>query len=140
MAEYTNSALQLVAEDNNVLFSDTVVGGSKCVSHRQGAGIVTLRGITNQCNARYKVSFGGNIAIPTGGTVGEISVAISISGEELPSATAIVTPTVVDSFFNVFVATFIEVARNCCVTISIQNTSTQAINIQNANLIVERVS
>lgn len=140
MAEYTNSALQLVSEDNNVLFNDTVVGGSKCVSHRQGSGIVTLRGITNQCNARYKVSFGGNIAIPTGGTVGEISVAIAISGEELPSATAIVTPTVVDSFFNVFVATFIEVPRNCCVTISVQNTSTQAINIQNANLIVERVS
>lgn len=140
MAEFTNAALQNVAVGQNVLLTETPVRGSNCIVHRDSSGIVTLRGITNQCKARYKVSFGANIAIPTGGTVGAISLAIAISGEPLASATAIVTPAAVEEFFNVFTAIYIEVPRGCCVTIAIENTSTQAISVQNANLIVERVA
>ena len=101
---------------------------------------MTLRGLTNQCKARFKVSFGGNIAIPTGGTVGPISVALAVGGESLTSATAIVTPAAVENYFNVFVAAFIEVPRGCCVTVALKNTSTQAVSIANSNLIVERVA
>lgn len=140
MAEYTNAALQNVAVDQNVLLTETPVCGSNCIVHRNGSGIVTLRGITNQCKARYKVSFGANIAVPTGGTTGAISLAIAISGEPLASATAIVTPAAVEEFFNIFTATYIEVPKGCCVTIAVENTSTQAISVQNANLIVERVA
>ncbi|MDE6133630.1 MAG: hypothetical protein K2G04_09720 [Oscillospiraceae bacterium] len=140
MAEYTGSALQTVAAGQNVLLTETPVCGSNCINHRDGSGIVTLRGITNQCRARYKVSFGANIAVPTGGTAGAISVAIAISGEPLQSATAIVTPAAVNEFFNVFTAVYIEVPKGCCVTVAVENTSTQAINVQNANLIVERVA
>lgn len=100
---------------------------------------MTLRGQTNQCRARYKVSFGGNIAIPTGGAVAPISIALSVSGEPLASATAIVTPAAVEDYFNVFTAVFIEVPRGCCVTVAVENTSTQAINVANSNLIAERV-
>lgn len=100
---------------------------------------MTLRGQTNQCRARYKVSFGGNIAIPTGGAVSPISIALSVSGEPLASATAIVTPAAMEDYFNVFTAVFIEVPRGCCVTVAVENTSTQAINVANSNLIAERV-
>lgn len=140
MAEYTYVALQTVAAGQNVLFTETPVEGGGSVYHREGSGVVSLRGNTNQCRARYKVSFGGNIAIPTGGTVEAISIALSLEGEPLASATAIVTPAAVEEFFNVFVALFVDVPRGCCVSVAVENTSTQAINVQNANLIVERVA
>ena len=140
MAEYTNAALQNVAAGQNVQFSDTPVRGQNCIIHREGSGIVTLRGLTNQCRACFKVSFGANIAIPTGGTVGAISVALAVSGEPLAAATAIVTPAAVEEFSNVYVSAFVYVPKGCCLTVSAENTSTQAINVQNANLIVERVS
>lgn len=92
MAEFTNVFVQQVAANGNAVFSETPVSGSNCIVHRDGSGIITLRGMTNQCRARYKVVFGGNVAIPTGGAVGPISIAISVEGEALGSATAIVTP------------------------------------------------
>jgi hypothetical protein len=141
MAEFTSSAIQTVAAGGNLPLTETSVKGSSCVVHREGAGVVTLRGLTNgQCFARFKVSFGGNIAIPTGGTVGPISVALAVGGEALNSATAIVTPAAVDQYSNVFTAVFVEVPRGCCVTVALKNTSTQAISIANSNLIVERVA
>lgn len=139
MAEFTGVFVQQIAANGNAVFSETPVSGSNCIVHREGSGIITLRGMTNQCRARYKVVFGGNIAIPTGGTVGPISVAIAVEGEALGSATAIVTPAAVNEFFNVFAATFIEVPRGCCVTVAVKNTSTETIELENANVIVERV-
>lgn len=139
MAEFANTFVQQVSANSNVVFSETPVAGSNSIVHREGSGIVTLRGITNQCRARYKVTFGGNIAIPTGGTVGAISIAIAIEGEPLGSATATVTPAAVGDEFNVFAAAFVEVSRGCCVTIGVRNINTQTIEVNNANLIVERV-
>ena len=139
MAEFTNVFVQQIAANGNAVFSETPVSGSNCIVHRDGSGIITLRGMTNQCRARYKVVFGGNIAIPTGGAVGPISVAIAVEGEALGSASAVVTPAAVEDFFNVFAAAFIEVPRGCCVTVAVKNTSTETIELENANVIVERV-
>ena len=133
-------ATQTVAENQNVLFTDSVTCGNCSITHRDGSGIVTLRGTTNQCRARYKVTFGGNIAIPTGGTVEAISLALAIDGEGLGSSTMIVTPAAVEEYFNVFGAMFIDVPKGCCLTVSIKNTSAQSILVQNANLIIERVA
>ena len=133
-------ATQTVAENQNVLFTDSITCGNCSITHRDGSGIVTLRGTTNQCRARYKVTFGGNIAIPTGGTVEAISLALAIDGEGLGSSTMIVTPAAVEEYFNVFGAMFIDVPKGCCLTVSTQNTSTQSILVQNANLIIERVA
>lgn len=140
MAEYTNSGIVTVAAGQNVPLTETAVAGKGCIVHREGAGIVTLRGITNQCKARYKVSFGANIAIPAGGTVEAITAALAINGEPLTSATATITPAAAGNFFNIFVAAFIEVPRGCCVTVAAENTSTQAILFDNSNFIAERVS
>lgn len=138
--ELTANALQTVEANQNVLFTDTVVCGSCSILHRDGSGLVTLRGITNQCRARFKVTFGGNVALPAGGTVEAISLAIAINGEPVASTTMIVTPAAVEEFSNVFTAVYLEVPANCCSQISVRNISTQAIDVQNANLIVERVA
>jgi hypothetical protein len=141
MAEFTSVATQTVAVGQNLPLTETAAKAPACIVHRAGSGLVTLRGLTSgQCRARFKVSFGGNIAIPTGGTVGPVSVALSVGGEALNSATAIVTPAAVENYFNVFVAAFIEVPRGCCVTVAVKNTSAQAVSIANSNLIVERVA
>lgn len=138
--EITANALQTVNENQNVLFTDTVTCGNCSITHRDGSGLVTLRGLTNQCRARFKVSFGGNIGIPTGGTVEAISIAISLDGEAVATTTMTVVPAAVENYWNVFSTIFIDVPRNCCSTIGVKNISTQSIEVQNANLIVERVA
>ena len=138
--EIIATAILTVAANQNVLFTDTVTNGNCSITHRPGSGLVTLRGTTTQCRARYKVSFGGNIAIPTGGTVEAIQIALAVDGEGLASSTMIVTPAAVEEYFNVFGAMFIDVPKGCCLTVSVKNTSTQDILVQNANLIIERVA
>lgn len=139
--EITANALQTVLENQNVLFTENaIICGSPSILHRGGSGLITLRGITNQCRARFKVSFGANIAIPTGGTVEAISLALSLEGEPIGPTTMIITPAAVENFFNVSSNIFIDVPKGCCVSVGVKNVSTQEILVQNANLIVERVA
>ena len=138
--EIIANALQTVEANQNVYFTDEVTCGNCAITHRDDSGLVSLKGLTNQCRARYKVSFGGNIAIPADGTVEAISLAIAIDGEPVGATTMIVTPAAVEEFWNVFSAVFIDVPRGCCSTVSVRNISTQAVDVQNANLIVERVA
>lgn len=140
MAEYTANAIQTVAVNQDILFTDDPVRGNNSIMHREGSGLVTLRGITCQCKARFRIFFGANIAVPEGGTAGAISVSLAISGEAIPTSSMIVTPAAVDEYFNVSASLFIDVPAGCCTNISVKNTSDQAINVQNANLIVERVA
>jgi hypothetical protein len=138
--EIIANALQTVPANQNVYFTDTVVCGNCSMTHRDDSGLVTLRGLTNQCRARFRVTFGANIALPTGGTVGPISLAIAIDGEAVRATTMTVTPAAVEEFFNVFSSVFVDVPRGCCVTISVKNITTDDIEVQNANLIVDRVA
>ena len=138
--EITANAVQTVAANQNILFTETAVPGSCSIIHRNGSGLVTLRGLTRQCRARFKVTFGGNIAIPTTGAVGAIRLAIAIDGEPVPTTTMIATPSSGEEYFNVFSAIYLDVPAGCCITITVENISTQPILVQNANLIVERVA
>lgn len=138
--ELTANAVQIVAADQNVLFTDTAVKGNCSILHRDGSGLITLRGITDQCRARYKISFSANVAIPTGGTVGPISLAIAINGEGVGPATMISTPAAVETYNNVATGLFIDVPVTCCSTISVVNLTDEDISVQNANIIVERVA
>lgn len=140
MAEYTNVALQTVEIGQNVIFGETPVNGPRCIVHREGSGIVTLRGLTNQNRARFRVFFGANIAVPTDETVGPVSMAIAITGEPLGASRMIVTPAAVEEFQNVAASAFIDVPAGCCVTVAVENTGTIPVNVQNANLIIERVA
>lgn len=139
--ELTNVSTQTVISGQNVLFNETVVPGSKCIVHRTGSGQITLRGLSkNQCKARFLVLFGGNVAIPTTGTAGEISAAIAINGEPIYASEAIVTPTVTDAYFNISCMTYIDVPVNTSLTISVKNTGAATFNLDCANLIVTRVA
>ena len=138
--EIIANALQTVPANQNVYFTDTVVCGNCSITHRDDSGLITLRGITNQCRARFRVSFGGNIGLPADGTVGPISLAIAIDGEAVRSTTMTVTPAAVEEFFNVYASVFIDVPRGCCMTVSVRNVTEDDVDVQNANLIVERVA
>lgn len=156
MAEFTYNPVQRVEAGQNVILNTTIGCPKGYVLHRNESGIVTLRGITNNCFARYQVTFNGNIAIPSDGTApAPISVALAVSGEPILTSRAIVTPAVVTpdpptnaNYFNVTSTAFITVPKGCCFNISVENTSTgtdattpaPAINVQNANLVVERVA
>lgn len=151
MAEYAYNPIQLVEPNQNVLL-DTVIPCNKgYVYHRDGSGIVILRGIVNcpqACFARYQVTFNGNIALPTGGTVGPISVALAIDGEPIQTSRAIYTPAAVDEYGNVTSTAIITVPKGCCFTVTVENVSAPAaaggiapeINVQNANLVVSRIA
>lgn len=138
--EVIGNALQTVDVHQNVIFPSTAVPGGNTILHREGSGLVTLRGITNQCRARFRVTFGANIAIPTGGTVGPISLAISLNGEPVVETTMISTPAAAEQFNSVSRSLFLDVPSGCCTQIAVQNISTESIEIQNASLIIERVA
>lgn len=138
--EVTANALQTVEPNQNVLFTEELTCGSCSILHRPGSGLATLRGVTQQCRARFKAFFSGNIAIPTGGTVEAISLALTVNGEPVAPTTMIQTPAAVEEFSNVASAVYLDVPAGCCISVSVRNTSTQAIEVQNANLIIERVA
>ena len=159
MAEFTKNDVQTVLPNQPVVL-DTSIGCSKgYVYHRNGSGIVTLRGVVNNaCSgmARYQVTFNGNIAVPNGGTVGPISVALAIDGEPILTSRAIVTPAEAadnpptqNNFANVTSTAIISVPKCCCFNVSVENTSESAtpnttpapsILVQNANLTVSRIA
>ena len=141
-AEYSAVAVQTVSVDDNILFDN---GSRACrkgvVQHRDDSGIFFLKGATNGCRAVYRVTFNGNIAIATGGTVEPISVALTINGEALGYATATVTPAAIGDFFNVSITTFVDIPCVCCVTVSVENVSdTTDIDLTNGNIIFDRVA
>jgi hypothetical protein len=141
-AEYSFIPVQTVAEDGNILFTDSDRACRKgFITHRSGSGVFRLKGATNGCRAIYKVEFNANIAVATGGTVGPISVALQEDGETIGNAVAVVTPTVASAFFNVSLSTFIYIPCGCCVTVSVENVSDgTAIDVANANIVFERVA
>ena len=151
MAEYVYNPIQLVQPNQNVLLESSIPCNKGYVYHRNGAGILTLRGIVRNscgCFARYQVTFNGNIAVPEDGTVGAIAIALAIDGEPIQTSRAIVTPAAVDEYFNVTSTAIITVPKGCCENISVENVSIgataadapTAINVQNANLTVARIA
>lgn len=149
MAEYLSNPVQLVQAGAPVLLTTSIGCPNGYVYHRPESGILILRGITKGCScfARYQVTFNGNIAVPTGGTVGSIAVALAIDGEPILTSRAIVTPAAVDEYANVTSTAIITVPRGCCLNISVENVSeadgatpAPAINVQNANLVVSRIA
>lgn len=141
-AEFSKTELQTVENTGNVLFDNGLrVCKKGLVQHRDGSGIFLVKGASNCCRSTYKVAFFGNVAIATDGTLEPISIALSINGETLGNATAIVTPAAIGDFFNVSASTFIDIPCGCCLSVSVKNISgTTAIDVENANIIFERVA
>lgn len=153
MAEYLANAVQNVALNSPVLFTASIPCNRGYVYHEDETGIFTLRGIVNNptsCFARYQVTFNGNIAIPTGGAVTPIAIAISVQGEPRLTSRAIYTPAAVDEYGNVTSTALITVPKGCCFSMSVRyidattddpaTTPTPLIEVQNANLVINRVA
>ena len=138
--EIIANAVQLVNANQNVYFTDTVACGGCSIIHRDNSGLVTIRGATTQCRARYRVTFTGNVAVPTGGTAGAITFAIAVDGEAIPYSTMIETVAAVEEYSNLGTTIFVDVPKGCCYTISVKNIGAESANIQNANLFIERVA
>ena len=137
MAEF-NSTIQQVAAGQNAIL-DTDVIKSRCVSHRTGSGLICVDNSGCDCKpARYKVFVKANISIPTGETVGPISLGIALNGEIVQSSIATVTPAATGDEFSVATEEIIN-AGKCPVNIAVRNPSTQTIQVSDLVVIVERI-
>lgn len=150
MAEYLANAIQEVALNSPILFNASLPCQKGYIFHEDETGVFTLRGITSNCFARYQVTFNGNIAIPEGGAVGPIAVAISVNGETRPTSRAIFVPAAVDEYGNVTSTAIVVVPKGCCFSMAVRYVSgitddpaavpTPVISVQNANLVINRVA
>ena len=149
MSEYLANAVQLIALNQPAIFTASIPCNRGYVYHENETGIFILRGRTNNCFARYKVTFNGNIAIPTGGAVAPIAVALTVNGEPRPTSRAIFTPAAVDTYGNVTSTAIITVPKGCCFTLSVRYVAadedpttvpTPVIEMQNANLVIDRIA
>ncbi len=150
MAEYLANAVQNVALNSPVLFTASIPCTKGYIYHEDETGIFILRGITTNCFARYQVTFNGNIAIPTGGTVTPIAVALTVNGEPRLTSRAIITPADVDDYGNVTSTAIITVPKGCCFSVSVRYVDattddpttepTPLIEVQNANLVITRIA
>lgn len=146
MAEYFANVEQTVTVGNPVAFSASIPCTRGFIYHEDETGIFILRGITPNCFARYQVTFNGNIAVPTGGTVGPIAVAIAVNGEPRQTSRAIVTPAAVEEYNNVTSTAIITVPKGCCFSLSVRavpgadDATTTAINVINSNLVINRIA
>ena len=150
MAEYLANALQNVALNGPVLFTASIPCTKGYVYHEDETGIVILRGCTNNCFARYRVTYNGNIAVPDGGEVTPLAVAISVNGEPRVTSQAIFTPQAVEEFGNVTSTAIITVPKGCCFSLSVRYvdatvddaavTPTPTIEVQNSNLVIDRIA
>ena len=147
-AEYLANAVQEVSLNAPIIFSASIPCRRGYIYHEDETGIFILRGVTNQCFATYQVTFNGNIAIPDG-TVGPIAIAIAVNGEPRLTSRAIFTPAAVGDYGNVTSTAIIKVPRGCCFSLSVESipatadptvTPTPVIEVQNANLVINRIA
>lgn len=148
-AEYLANPIQDVSLNAPVIFNASIPCTRGCVYHEDETGIFILRGMTNQCFATYQVTFNGNIALPEGGAVTPIAVAITVNGEPRLTSRAIFTPADTETFGNVTSTAIIKVPRGCCFSVSVESvpatadptvTPAPVIEVQNANLTVTRIA
>lgn len=153
MAEFLYNAPQNVALNQAAIFDASIPCPRGNVIHENETGNFILRGSVsnpNSCFARYHVTAGGNIALPTGATpVGPIAMAISVNGEVRPTSKAIVTPSAAGDYFNITCTAIIDVPRGCCFNIALRNTAASddptvtpapLIMLQNANIVINRIA
>lgn len=152
MAEFLYNEVQSVLLNQAAIFNASIPCNRGYVFHEDGTGNFILRGIVNNacCNrARYQVIARGNIAIPEGGTVGAIAMALAVNGEVRPTSRSIVTPAAVDEYGNFTSSAIIDIPRGCCFNVSLRAvaasddptvTPVPVLNLQNASFEVTRIA
>lgn len=152
--EFLYNPIQEVALNAPILFDTSIPCSRGNVYHEGNTGNFILKGANSNsgcCNqyAQYQVTFNGNIAIPEGGTVGPIAVALAVNGEPRLTSRAIITPAAVEEYGNVTSTAIIKVPRCCCFSLSVDSvpastdptvTPAPVIEVQNANLTITRIA
>ena len=139
-----------------VLFNTSIPCRNGNVFHENGEGIFILNGKAIKCNcpnasAQYLVQFVANIALPEGGTVGPIALALAVDGNIVVSTRAISTPEAVQEFNNISIAKVVTIPKVCgCENVSIIATSgivtpatgtpAPTIDVADGNLLITRIS
>jgi hypothetical protein len=146
-AEYSYPLTQTVAVDENILF----LNGDRCcrkgfIVHSDASGVFRLKGICKNCAPRaiYKVNFHANVAVAPaddGGVIEPIVIALSQNGETARNTVSVVTPAAIGDQWVINFETLVELPCGCCDTISVRNISdTTAIEVENANILFERIA
>lgn len=151
-AEYLANAVQQVALNSPVVFTASIPCRKGYIYHEDETGIFILRGIVNNnnaCFATYQVTFNGNAAIPEGGDVTPIALSIVVNGETRPTSRAIYTPAAAEEYGNLTSTCIVKVPRGCCFSLAVEYvqatddptvTPTPIIEVQNANLVIDRIA
>lgn len=150
MAEYLANAVQNVAVNAPIIFTASIPCTRGYIYHEDETDVFILRGCTNNCFARYQITFNGNVAIPDGGDITPVAIAITVQGEPRLTSRAIYTPQAVDEYGNLTSTAIITVPRGCCITVGVDYvdattddptvTPTPLIEVQNANLTITRIA
>lgn len=151
-AEYLANAVQEVSLNSPIIFTASIPCTKGYVYHEDETGIFILRGIVNNpCAsfATYQIIYNGNIAIPDGDAAAPIAVAITVNGEARPTSRAIFTPVADAEYGNVTSTAIIKVPRGCCFSVAVEYvtatsdttvTPAAAIDVQNSNLVINRIA
>lgn len=134
MIELINTSPVIVPAAQSLPFAVTATKGGCAERHRAGSAQVLLTK-----PGRYLVTFSGNISVPTGATAGEISLGIARDGELIGGTVMRAAPTAVNQYFNVSAQTYVDVYGTCCEKVSIRNTGTSSVQVDNPNLTAVRV-
>ena len=149
MAEYIEISPQSVALNNALVFTASIPCTKGYVYHEDGTANFTLRGVTNNCFARYQLVWNGNVQIPTGGAVTPVAISLSVNGETRPSSLAIATPAAVEEYTNLTSTAIVTVPKGCCFNVSVRyvsgvtdgtTTPTPTIEVANSNLTISRIA
>lgn len=148
MIVLSNSAAQVIPVGGTVTFNLEVAhtgcdenGCRGAEYHRQGSGVVRLRGRNNRCNQKsiFDLSFNGNVTSGTAGT--EVQLAMAIDGTPLAETTMIETIGTADSYQNLGARTYLSVCPGEDVTLTVVNTGSTALTLDaNAALTARRVA
>lgn len=122
---------QSVAANQNALFSDNRVCRGCAIRHDEGSGLVSVK------SGLYKISFNGNV---TSTIVGPVSFAIKLNGEPLSGGIMTEQISAVGNIANISSEVVVKVPCDSSATITVGNNLTTAALIDNANIVVERLS
>jgi len=135
MIEVLNTVVQTVPVGGAVAYNTQSVKSCNAAERwRAGSANLTLTKA-----GRYLVTFSGNIAVPTGATVGEVSLGLAQDGEVLAGATMRATPAAVGEYFSVSTQHYVDVYCGCCVNVAVENTGAIAVDVDNPNFTAVRV-
>ena len=117
MARYLTSTDQNVSLNNTIPFDIVSIPCNKGCVIPVTTGVLNLRSGQNQA-ARYNVKVQANVAIPEGGAVTPLAVAITLNGVPIPDSVAVVTPAAAEDVWHLNTSTTVTVPCGCCLSVS----------------------